>query len=125
MVDPTRHLAVPMSQSSGSGSLAVSTYNCRGLPRTKRLLCSTRPDICSLLEQSDIVCLQETWYAKQNLAGINNLYEGFHGIGVAPTDYADGIVQGHPKGGVAILYRTSLEQHISLVDLNLDWCIAI
>ena len=123
MVDPTRHKAVPMSQSSDS--LVVSTYNCRGLPRTRKLLCSTRPDICSLLQQSDIVCLQETWYAKQNLAGINNLYEGFHGIGVAPTDYADGIVQGHPKGGVVILYRTSLEQHISLVDLNLDWCIAI
>ena len=105
-------------------ALKITSYNCRGLPKTcnKLLL---RPDICDLLNKSDIVCLQETWYSKQDLAGVNNLDTNFHGTGVSTTDYSSHIVSGHPPGGVAILWREHLTQFIQPVDLNTDWCTAI
>ena len=43
--------------------LQISSYNCRGLPKTRDNLL-LRPDIHDLLDTSDIVCLQETWYSK-------------------------------------------------------------
>ncbi len=73
----------------------------------------------------DILCVQDTWYSKQDLSGINCLYKSYHGYGVATRDYHDGLVIGHPPGGVAILWNTRLEIFIKPVDVKCDWCIAV
>ena len=83
------------------------------------------PDIERLFKDSDIVCLQETWYTKQDLKHVNNLYDSFHGIGVSTTDYSDGIVHGHPPGGVTIMWDVKIDRYVRPLDLNLDWCVAI
>ena len=44
-----------------------------------------RPDIVALLEKGDIVCMQETWYSKQELDILNNLHPNFSGTGVPTT----------------------------------------
>ena len=36
----------------------------------------------------------------QDLANINSLHCGFHGIGAATVDFRDEIYYGHPPGGV-------------------------
>ena len=81
--------------------MRLSSYNCRGLPKDTR---STllRPDIQQLFNNSDIICLQETWYGDQDLEKLPMLFKNFHSIGVSTTDYSKSIVQGHPSGGVAM-----------------------
>ena len=61
-----------------------------------------RPDVLSVFDKCDIFCIQETWFAVQDLHVVNNLHSKFHGFGVSTTDYKDGLVSGHPPGGVAI-----------------------
>ena len=42
------------------------SYNCRGLPKDKKKL-DLRPDIEHLFKDNEIICLQEAWFAKQDL----------------------------------------------------------
>ena len=58
-----------------------------------------------------IFCIQETWFAVQDLHVVNSLHSKFHGFGVSTTDYKDGLVSGHPPGGVAIFWRKHLDQY--------------
>ena len=53
------------------------------------------------------------------------MHSKFHGFGVSTTDYKDGLVSGHPPGGVAIFWRKHLDQYIKPIDLKCDWCTAI
>ena len=96
----------------------------RGLPKDGNSL-YLRPDIVALLEKGDIVCMQDTWYSKQDLDILNNLHPNFSGTGVSTTYYQDGLVRGHPPGGVAILWRKNLDLVIKPIDLKYNWCTAI
>ena len=100
----------------------ISSYNVRGLPKHCNGL-HLRPDIMSLFDKSDIVCVQETWYAYQDLDILHNLHTEYRGTGVSTTDYNDGLVQGHPPGGVAIFWRKRLDNIISTT--NLDACVHV
>ena len=106
--------------------MKIATYNTRGLPK-----CATdlhlRPDIMQVLNDTDcdIVCLQETWFAKQDLKYVNSLHDKFCGTGCATVDYSSGIVCGHPPGGVLTLWRRSIESHVRPLNLNVDWCVGI
>ena len=59
-----------------------------------------RPTVQMLLNDNDnaIICLQETWFTKQDLAHLNDLHPGFHGTGVATVDNRDALYHGHPLG---------------------------
>ena len=78
-----------------------------------------------MINDNEIVCLQETWYSKQDLTNLNTLHGDYRGSGVTTVDYGDRIVAGHPPGGVAIMWHRKLEKFIKPVDLNTDWCNAI
>jgi exonuclease III len=73
----------------------------------------------------DIVCVQETWFAKQDLKCVNSIHEKFFGSGCATVDYSSGIRCGHPPGGVLTLWRRDIESRVRPLDLNTDWCVAI
>ena len=64
-------------------------------------------------------------FAVQDLHVVNSLHSKFHGFGVSTTDYKDGLVSGHPPGGVAIFWRKHIDQYIKPIDLKCDWCTAI
>ena len=104
--------------------LKVSMYNCRGLPKSKQNL-ALRPDIIKVLGEANIVALQETWYSKQDLSCINSLHEGFVGTGAAKIDESNGLIQGRYSGGVAFLWNIDMSKHIKILDIKVDWCIAI
>ena len=72
----------------------------------------TRPDILHLFNNYDIVALQETWLAKQELHMCNSLHDEFLSLGVASVDYSTGILQGRPFGGVSVFYRKRFAQHV-------------
>ena len=85
-------------------------------------------DITTLLEKCDIACIQELWLTKQELSNeINNISHLFHGSGVSPIDEGDGVISGRKYGGVAILWRTSIENHIEEIEIDseLDWLCGI
>ena len=104
--------------------MRLTTYNTRGLPKSRRDL-HRRPDITKVFENNDIVCLQETWFATQDLKMINSLHEDFHGVGSATVNYDSDIFMGHPPGGVATLWRRELGSIVKSIDLNVNWCTGI
>ena len=105
-------------------TLRVSSYNSRGLPKCERDLC-LRQDIVNILDKCDILCVQETWFSQQDLACVNSLHNDFNGYGVSTTDYQNGLVQGHPPGGVVILWRKKLEKFIKPWSTSCDWCVGV
>ena len=105
--------------------IKVSSYNCRGLPKNSVQL-HTRPDIVHLFENSDIIALQETWFAKQELALCNGLHDNFLAVSVASLDYGTQILQGRPYGGVSVFYHKRLAQYVKpLYFKDCDWCVGI
>ena len=96
----------------------------RGLPKHFNGL-HLRPAIMSLFDKYDIVCVQETWYAYQDLYILHNLHTECRGTGVSTTEYNDGLVQGHPPGGVAIFWRKRLDNIIKTIDTHCNWCTAV
>ena len=72
----------------------------------------------SVFDKCDIFCIQETWFAVQDLHVVNSLHSKFHGFGVSTTDYKDGLVSGHPPGGVAIFGASILISISSLLISN-------
>lgn len=102
----------------------ISSYNCRGLPKDKRNL-HLRPDILSVFQSSDIVCLQETWFSKQDLGKLPNILDNYHAVGVSTTDYSTSLIQGHPPGGVAIFWKSSFDTAIRTLSFGTNWCTGI
>ena len=102
--------------------LNIISYNCRGLPKSRRSL-TPRPDIKALFDRCSILCLQEIWFTKQELKQLNNLHKEFIGIGTTKYDETEGLC--NARGGVAIMYKKNLAKYIKQFQTNLDWCNAI
>ena len=77
--------------------LIMTSYNCRGLPKTKNKLVSW-PDILEVFKESDIIGFQETHYSKQDNKNLNCIHNSFIGIGAAKIDESSGIIQGRYPG---------------------------
>ena len=77
----------------------VGSYNARGL----RLGHSAGDKSCSfvvdkLLDNCDVVYIQDTFLAKQDLEGLNTLHNGYYGAGQSATDLSTKIVKGRISG---------------------------
>ena len=105
-------------------NIKVISYNCRGLPRSKIRL-ALRPDIGKVFDEAHIIAFQETWFSKQDLNCMNSLHDNYFGSGAAKVDESLGIVQGRYSGGVAIMWKKDYSKYITVLDLNVDWCMAI
>lgn len=73
----------------------------------------------------NILCVQETFLAKQDLDKLNTVNETFHVAGESTTDLSTGLVRGRISGGVAILWHKKYDPMISVIRLEVDWGIAI
>ena len=100
----------------------IASYNCRNLPKRKNDL-YLRPDIKNLFDNNSIVCLQEIWYAKQDLKFLNSLRNDFIGFGSSRCNDSEKIC--YARGGVAIFYRKDVSKYVKQIETNLDWCNAI
>ena len=106
--------------------MRVVSYNSRGLrlgqgagDRAHRVV------IDKLLESAEILCLQETFLATQDLDKLNSVHNDFHGAGESTTDLSNRILRGRIPGGVAILWHKKLDPLVSVIRLEVDWCIGI
>ena len=102
------------------------SYICRGLPNHIDTM-YTRTGVLTILNDCnfDIVCLQETWFTKQDLAILNNLHPDFDGIGQSTVDNTAGLRRGHAPGGVAIMWRSRLDKNITPLEFDVNWLTGI
>ena len=62
--------------------------------------------------------LQETWTIDSNINILGNIHNDFLFNGISGVDHTVEILQGRPKGGVAILYKKSLSCYIKHIKLS-------
>ena len=104
----------------------IVSYNSRGFPRNDIQL-NNNPFVSKIVNNSDVffACFQETFYTKQDLSFLNNIHPNFHGVGTATTDEKLGFIQGHPPGGVAILWRKQYDSIVKPLTFSYDWIVGI
>ena len=68
---------------------------------------------------NDIICLQETWFTKQDLQHLNDVHPYFHGTGVSTVDSRDGPIYGHPPPQVECVLCGEVNSIIALLPLSL------
>lgn len=84
------------------------SYNCKNI---KRSIEGIR-ELCSV---GDIIALQETWLLPHDLPFLTGVHDDFGSTGTSAVDTATGILRGRPHGGVALLWRKSLFQCVSVI----------
>ena len=70
------------------------------------------PDVQKLLNDYQIIFLQETWLAKQQLDNLSCLGVSHFAFGRADYDFNDGLVLGQGHGGTAIIGLKILKLHL-------------
>ena len=83
-------------------NLSLATYNCRGFK-------SSMPVVQKLLNDYQIIFLQETWLAKQQLDNLSCLGVSHFPFGREDYDFNDGLVHGRGHGGTAIYWSKNLK----------------
>ncbi|CAH2055934.1 unnamed protein product, partial [Iphiclides podalirius] len=75
-------------------------------------------DVRSLCRSADVVALQETWLLPHDLPLLNTIDEDFGCTGTSAVDTTTGPLKGRPYGGVALLWRKSAFESVSVVNCN-------
>ena len=93
-----------------SDKLNICSLNCEGLKRSFDY-------ISSFLQNNncDILCVQELWILECNIKALGALSEDDLYTGISGVDDKEKIIQGHPPGGVGILYKKSLAGSINTI----------
>ncbi|CAM4535399.1 unnamed protein product [Leuciscus chuanchicus] len=86
-----------------------------------------RTVIDKLFDNADVVCLQETFLAIQDLDKLNTVHNDFHGAGESTTDLNTRILRGRIPGGVAIFWHKRLDPLVTVIRwlYNYDSCVSI
>ena len=91
----------------------IVSFNCRDLS-------SSLLEIQELCKSHDVILLQETWLAKQQLHSLSSIHDDFLFVGTSCMDLEDGVMTGRPHGGIAVLWRKSLTAYpVSNVDKSI------
>ena len=94
-------------------SINICTYNCKNIQ-------SSIPEINDLCNCHDIVLLQETWMFRSQLPMLSSISNEFVGYGLSSMKDEQQIHTGRPFGGIAMLWRKSLNKYISIVTYDCD-----
>ena len=83
-------------------NLSLATYNCRGFK-------SSMPDVQKLLNEYQIIFLQETWLAKEQLDNLSCLSVSHFAFGREDYNFNDDLGHGRGHGGTAIYWSKNLK----------------
>ena len=103
--------------------LKVVSFNCRGLN-------SLQKEIKTLCKTFDIILLQETWLAKQNLDFLNSINNQHYSYGISSFSYETKMHSGKPYRGTAILWNKQLQASTfsnhdnTIIGLAINLCIS-
>ncbi|XP_073953681.1 uncharacterized protein [Choristoneura fumiferana] len=84
------------------------SYNCKNIRRCI-------DGVKQLCSDGDVIALQETWLMPHDLSFLDTVHEEFGSTGTSAVDTAAGILRGRPHGGVALLWRKSLFQCVTVI----------
>ena len=87
------------------------TYNCNSVRNNAEI-------VKGLLDDCDILFLQELMLLKPDVPFLFSLSEEFNNVACVCDREVEGIVEGRPSKGVAILYKKYLSSYISCVDVD-------
>lgn len=87
--------------------IRFATFNCHGIK-------SSISDVRHLCGHHDILFLQETWLFPHDLTVLNTIDPEFLCYGSSAISTTDTFVTGRPFGGIAILWRKSLGQYVTI-----------
>ena len=74
--------------------------------------------MCSLCENNDIVFLQETWLAEDELALLSNVSKKHYAKGVSSMDPTYCVHTGRPYGGIAILWKKFISPSCNIITFD-------
>ena len=89
----------------------IASYNCNSV----RANCV---NVQSIMEVTDIVCLQELMLCKSDLQFLNELNKDFDNAAFVMDRESEGIIEGRPCRGVSIMWRKSLSKYVSPVIID-------
>ena len=69
----------------------------------------------NLCNNYEIIFIQEHWLRYDELSELNFVHPDFIGTGVSAMDPSIGILHGRRYGGVGILWRKSISEHVQIV----------
>ncbi|VVC89387.1 unnamed protein product, partial [Leptidea sinapis] len=74
--------------------------------------------IRELCKSSHLIALHECWLLKEELCFLDTISEDFSSTGVSAIDTSTGILRGRQYGGVALLWKRSVFQNVSIIQCN-------
>ena len=95
----------------------LATYNCNSIGRNAEIA-------KSILKEVDILFLQELLLCKSDLHILQELDKNFDNVAYVMDRESEGIIEGRPSRGVAILWRKSLFPNVKPLIID-DSCIGI
>jgi exonuclease III len=101
--------------SSTPKSLLVASLNVEGIRRNDAFVKLLMREV-----KLDFFCLQETWLCEQDSLSLETLCNEFsyRFFAKAGVDCNENVVAGRVPGGVAILYRHSLDHAVKIVNVQ-------
>ena len=87
------------------------TYNCNSVRNNAEI-------VKGLLEDCDILFLEELMLLKPDVPFLFSLSEEFNNVACVCDREGEGIVEGRPSKGVAILYKKCLSSNISHIEID-------
>lgn len=78
-----------------------------------------------LSRKADLIALQETWMLESEIPELGSVNSDYSYCGKSAVDISSGILRGRKYGGVALLWRTSKFNHVSVIKCKSDRIIAI
>ena len=87
--------------------LRLASFNCRSVKNSVS-------DVQVLCETHDIILLQESWLLPHDISFLNSIHLDFISYGISAVDTSKGFHIGRPFGGLAILWRKSLGNAVTV-----------
>ena len=94
-------------------TLNLCTFNCKNVN-------TSVPELKKLCNSHDFVFLQETWMSRAQLPTLSNINKEFVGYGLSSMKDEEQIHTGRPFGGVAVLWRKTLNKYCSIITYDCD-----
>ena len=98
--------------------LRITSINCHGVKGRKQTL----EEVCNC---SDIVAVQEHWLTPDELPLLSGIHPDFRAHGASAMDPSAGLLVGRPYGGVALMWRKSLDSIVSVIKTENDRVAAV
>ena len=95
-------------------NIKMCTFNCTGLKSSVEFVAR------SLCDNYEIIALQETWLLPHDIPLCDTIHPQYCAFATSSVDVGAGVVRGRPYGGLAFLYRRSLESHMTPVTFGED-----